>query len=342
MDEVVQQNVNNDCNKRDLSLDALKLFLIFLVIFGHFIESNLNDSKSAGFLYTLIYLFHMPLFVLLSGYFSKIKEVKKLRMQILKLCETFIVFSIPYFLYRASLGGDILDIFNLKGYPTWYLFSLIIWKIFFFLIYTIWGFRINKVQIIFVSFLIAFVTFFIPFQDTGFLSFMRVFQFLPFFAIGYCMSKHTLEIIRNKRFIICFGLLSIIVISVLSCIYGVNFKRIEFQRDTVYDLCILNNWKLYTVLFSKLFSIIGALILSIFCIGIFKFESRIAQYGSKTLFIFCLQSVVFRLVGLVHFSFLVNLLLSLVFLVFCCYASKYFNVNYITNPISTIIKYEVK
>lgn len=59
---------------RIIKLDNLKFFLIFLVVLGHIFEEviaagNANwDVKSARF---FIYLFHMPLFLFVSGIFSK-------------------------------------------------------------------------------------------------------------------------------------------------------------------------------------------------------------------------------------------------------------------------------
>ena len=54
--------------KRDLSIDTLKGFLILLVILGHLIGS-LKFSWPG--VWNLIYTFHIPLFVLILGYFSK-------------------------------------------------------------------------------------------------------------------------------------------------------------------------------------------------------------------------------------------------------------------------------
>ena len=54
---------------RILYIDILKLFTIYLVIWGHAImhfQPNYGDST----IFQLIYSFHMPLFMMLSGYFA--------------------------------------------------------------------------------------------------------------------------------------------------------------------------------------------------------------------------------------------------------------------------------
>ena len=81
--------------ERDRSLDLLKAFAIYLVIWGHAImhfRPNFEESVS----FNVIYSFHMPLFMMLSGYFAtssmelRIKEffAKKFR-QLLLPCLTW-------------------------------------------------------------------------------------------------------------------------------------------------------------------------------------------------------------------------------------------------------------
>jgi fucose 4-O-acetylase-like acetyltransferase len=54
---------------RNLSIDALKAFAIFLVVLGHFLQSTIPDFDN-NHLFRLIYSFHMPLFIFISGYLS--------------------------------------------------------------------------------------------------------------------------------------------------------------------------------------------------------------------------------------------------------------------------------
>ncbi len=61
---------DNSLQTRDLGWDKVKAILIFLVIVGHAIQYYLVGNYWENPLYKAIYLFHMPLFILLSGYFS--------------------------------------------------------------------------------------------------------------------------------------------------------------------------------------------------------------------------------------------------------------------------------
>ncbi len=63
--------------KRILYLDLVKLFAIYLVILGHTVSAMECGSITNNKLYAFIYSFHMPLFMLLSGYFvsSRLREM---------------------------------------------------------------------------------------------------------------------------------------------------------------------------------------------------------------------------------------------------------------------------
>lgn len=55
---------------RDNLIDTLKAFAILLVIIGHSIQYNIPQEFDSNYLFRLIYSFHMPLFMFISGYVS--------------------------------------------------------------------------------------------------------------------------------------------------------------------------------------------------------------------------------------------------------------------------------
>ena len=65
-----------DNNTRLVYFDMLKLFAIFLVIVGHCAQYLLSSSPYDEPLYVYIYSFHMPLFMIISGFFSFKKDLK--------------------------------------------------------------------------------------------------------------------------------------------------------------------------------------------------------------------------------------------------------------------------
>lgn len=49
--------------------------LIFLVVFGHMI-STFADTPEVDVIYKIIFSFHMPAFIFVSGYFAKVEPKK--------------------------------------------------------------------------------------------------------------------------------------------------------------------------------------------------------------------------------------------------------------------------
>lgn len=121
--------------KRETSFDAIKYVLIACVVLGHTIHLQLTGFN--GKVFSFIYSFHMPAFVIISGYFFKYKEHKVFWKSILELILVLIIFQVLYF---SKDWFDPLD-FSFRGaldraigfiYPkraTWYILSLCFWRI---------------------------------------------------------------------------------------------------------------------------------------------------------------------------------------------------------------------
>ena len=62
--------------KRVKFWDNIKGILIVLVVFGHFLY-EFRSNLTLELVTKVIYLFHMPAFVFLSGYFSKSENARK-------------------------------------------------------------------------------------------------------------------------------------------------------------------------------------------------------------------------------------------------------------------------
>ncbi len=99
---------------RDLGWDQVRALLIFLVVVGHVIQHYLVGNYWENPLYKAIYLFHMPLFILLSGYFFSAclrpraweripSQLRRLGLPIL----TVIIVQVALVLYR-SWNSDLM------------------------------------------------------------------------------------------------------------------------------------------------------------------------------------------------------------------------------------------
>ena len=56
--------------KRFIWADALKGWLIILVVLGHAIQHTLGNAAETNHLWNIIYSFHMPAFMAISGYLA--------------------------------------------------------------------------------------------------------------------------------------------------------------------------------------------------------------------------------------------------------------------------------
>src|SRR5690625_4591429 len=91
--------------QRDSFYDNARVGLIFLVVFGHLLQPYTDLSTGSQTLYSLIYTFHMPAFILISGFFvkgsSKANYIKNL---IKKLFLPYLIFQLLSTGYYSLLG----------------------------------------------------------------------------------------------------------------------------------------------------------------------------------------------------------------------------------------------
>lgn len=167
--------------QRDGFADFLKFFLIWSVILGHFISPWQTTPGPVGALYSIIYAFHVPLFVFISGYFSSISP-KYRKKNIDTLLYPFIVFQLLNLLYFAITKQKPSE--NNIFYPyhqNWYLIALFWWRTF-----TPYGQFFSKRVVLIISFLISLGVGFAP-EWNGFLGLYKTAYFFPFFVLGlYC------------------------------------------------------------------------------------------------------------------------------------------------------------
>jgi fucose 4-O-acetylase-like acetyltransferase len=117
--------------ERNYLLDNAKITLIFLVVFGHSLELVTN-SPVLKTVYLLIYSFHIPMFVLISGMLTKTELTKKVLFgQVSSLLIPLLVFEVLYELLEFA-RYDTLSHYTLNLQPywmLWFLWSLFFWKL---------------------------------------------------------------------------------------------------------------------------------------------------------------------------------------------------------------------
>lgn len=179
--------------QREFYYDNAKFLLIFLVVIGHFITTFIGNRVIEQ-IYIFIYLFHMPAFILVSGYFSKGFQKKGYVLKITKkILVPYFLFQIIYSIYYyVLLDKSELTIAIFKPHwSLWFLLSLFCWHLLLFVF--------TKIKYsLFVAVLIGLV---VGYFDTigGYLSLSRTFVLFPVFLLGFYMKKEHFERLTSKK-----------------------------------------------------------------------------------------------------------------------------------------------
>lgn len=330
---VVTQNVSY---QRDGYFDSLKFVLITLVIFGHTLEANLGSRLSLA-LYNTIYLFHMPLFIFVTGYFSKkyIDRKKQIR-SLLKTIETLVVFQIIHFIWEG-MGGVISLIFAPK-WTMWYLYSVLAWKFF---IYITPDKLLRRTHIVMaLSILLSLVVGYIKI-DT--LSFHRTCVFFPFFLMGYFCNYYSIDIKHYVKRVPPQA--SFIVIGqILFLLFCLNKPLFQLVSGAI-PYGFFGQGYFVSIIF-RCFHLLLSIGMSICVLSLVKeYHSSMVRYiGADTLFFYMIHSFVVLLTRQAFITFDVQFnILSMLLLFLLNYAIVYLlsiipNSHFILNPISKIIK----
>ena len=180
--------------KRLVHHDNLKAALMFLVLFGHLLE--LVPGHWAGVLYRVIYSFHMPLFLFLTGYFARFRPRRILLFQLwpyFLLQTLYLVFDA-----RVLQGGAAVTLqYTTPYWLLWYLLAVILYQLLLPLLDTD---RLS-LQILAVagSLLLSLL---VGYDRTigYYMTLSRFFVFLPFFLLGCYARKHgAVEALRERK-----------------------------------------------------------------------------------------------------------------------------------------------
>ncbi|MDT0327741.1 acyltransferase family protein [Nocardiopsis lambiniae] len=169
--------------RRDARLDNAKFLLIGLVVVGHAIEP-LRDVGAVSALYYWIYFFHMPAFILISGYLSRSFDGSSNRVEklVLTVAVPYLIFwTIHQSIYTVERGGlpDSLSVLK-PTWTLWFLIALFLWR----LSVPVWKRLRWPVLVAVLISLFAATT---SLSDT--LSLGRVVSFLPFFVLGLSLRR---------------------------------------------------------------------------------------------------------------------------------------------------------
>ena len=249
------ENFNQTRNK---TIDYIKAFAIILVVIGHsiqygsgvYVKENMFDDN---LLIYFIYSFHMPIFMLVSGYlfFFSISKYKS-KVLIINKTKTLLIPVALWTILTTFLDCLLYDkerLMNPFRFAVAWANQFIgrfwfLWAVFTCSLVVIIVKRIFKDSII-AYFAILIITLFTPdIMLSPLIKFMY-----PFFVIGYFANKFSFEkILKSKLGIVVLFISSVIFIVLLSLCKGEYFIYMSgytlIGRKDILEMCYINLYRL--------------------------------------------------------------------------------------------------
>lgn len=263
--------------KRLYKFDNLKFLLIILVIYCHLANVGLTVSSS---LYKLIYSFHMPLFIMISGYFTnKYQASFKFWDSTLAMGLLFFIFNAIMVLIYNFLETPNLSSPSIPSFALWYILCMIYWRL---LIRFIPDKILCNPGFITLSFLIAITPSII---NLNYLSLSRCLAFFPFFLIGWNLKNSwcgTVNKLINSNLstkVVFF------IASLASCVFSLKIPNEIYWAHLPYESTVL------AIIAFKLMSWIIAISISISLFLIIS-DKNITNEGQHTLSYYLLHTLI--------------------------------------------------
>ncbi|MFE6287216.1 acyltransferase family protein [Streptomyces sp. NPDC057877] len=179
---------------RDAFFDNAKYLAIVLVAMGHAWEPLRGGSRTVTALYMLVYAFHMPAFIIISGYFSRGFDAAPGRVKRLLtgVAVPYVVFEVAYTLFTRWADGEPDRPISLLDplYLTWFLAALFIWR----LTTPIWKVVRWPLPIALAIAMLATLS-----PEIGKdLDLQRALQFLPYFVLGLLLKPEHFQLVRRR------------------------------------------------------------------------------------------------------------------------------------------------
>lgn len=322
---------------RDNFWDSLKFLLIFLVVYGHMIETYSFEGSFNQAMYNFIYVFHMPLFIFISGRFSHVKDRVKYRKSLVRLLETYFVFQMircmKPLVYDPSLSFN-LNLFLPKG-TMWYLACLLIYRMFIYIMPSQILERYSLL-IIMLGFSFGIAWGFIPISAS-----QRTVAFFPFFMMGYYSVN-----IDWKRFcsIISpsFAIVTVLLFfSLLFFLFNYSIDCFVYMDRSYYQPSI--SYSSIYLFVARCTLYLLATTMSVLIMRLVLLRGVFPQLGSKTLFIYMYHTFIvlaLRLLitkGYVMQDNILLFLYSIAIVVFLVFLSRFAFFTILLNPFSFII-----
>ncbi|MGL5379295.1 acyltransferase family protein [Clostridium sp.] len=292
--------------ERNAYFDNLKGFLILAVIIGNSLELANPDSVNIHFFVLFLYVFHMPLFTFVSGYFNKLSK-RTTKEKVIDTVKLYLYAQVFYTFFNFLILGRWHISFQLlmPQWTLWYLLSMVFWYI---IADYIKDYKKWIIGSILVSLLIGLDS------SVGTIgSVSRTLFFLPFFILGMAFEKEHLNIIRkNKVRILACSILTVLILFLLN-----NSTPIElFFQYAKYTWYFEKPW---FPMFMRLFHYISAIVVGSAIMAYMpKKKTIITEIGKYSLIMYLVHSGVSEILisyNILRYTSLITTVISTVIIV---------------------------
>ena len=337
--------MKNDKLPRLLEFDVIKVLAIFLVLWGHAIMHFTSEDQYSFSAYQFIYSFHMPLFMMLSGFFSassmrvSFKELfyKKFWRLIYPAISFGLIFLGVNLLwdYFADYKGNSVNGIKYMWGIFWFLKSLFVCYIVLYLCLKLCDGRKLPASIIAIVFSQECPLFMVNWM-------------LPFFVLGYLFSYNFSKFLQYKKLLFAVSLLAFAI-----CLHYYDAACIEQiqevkQRLLLRDLgAITDLMKIqmsrFLIGFAGSVMVISGVSIIVPCYRNSPMMLLFAKYGGQTLGIYILQTLILEIIGFrlidlrgmntILYSYIVCPLASLFVMALCIFILKWIKPTPVLNKL---------
>lgn len=215
--------------QRDAMMDNLKALLLFCVAFGHTLDVYKGAGGTELYLMKYIYLFHMPLFAFVTGYFTK--NLDKARNFAVEKCFVpYLVFQGLYvvmanIMIKLGLAAFNSDVFNssiiVPSSAFYYLLAVFFWKVF---AKDIMRWRFPLLISIVLGAVVSLTQ-----MNEFHIGYGAVFSLLPFFVLGVLCDGEHIKRIRKIPKIFAVIVLAVGILPAIYLPYALHSIRMTYS-----------------------------------------------------------------------------------------------------------------
>ncbi|RNL81043.1 acyltransferase family protein [Nocardioides marmorisolisilvae] len=264
--------------ERDPWFDTIKMALVALVVVGHSWKGLLPANAGVTWAYDFLYAWHVPAFVLVTGYLSRGFRwtPEKLWSLVRTVAVPYVIFEAALAWFRYHVGGVALnDLFKDPHWPMWYLAALFFWRL---VTPAVLALPRRLVVPLAVATSLAAGLFAGQVMDSA-----RIFGLLPFFVLGLVLHDVDWNRLRSSTLVpyAVLGFLGIALVTRYTEVWG---KTDWLYYNSTYDqLGVSTGQALATRAFVLALGLVGAFS---FFVLVPKTASWFARLGSATLIVY--------------------------------------------------------